>query len=93
MSFIAVSSPVSTGVHCTRSMRGAPVASITSRSRPSATPLASRHFGERRQEILVDRIALAVDPRLLVHLGGETAALLAGSVSSAKPLASSTPQA
>ena len=37
----SLSSPVSTGVHCTRSMRGAPVASITRRSKPSATPLAS----------------------------------------------------
>ena len=35
-----------------------------------------RHFGERRKEILVERVALAVDPRLLVHFGGEAAALL-----------------
>src|SRR5690606_22802128 len=30
-----------TGAHSTASIRGAPVASITSRSKPSATPLAS----------------------------------------------------
>ena len=74
-----VSTPVaSTGVHCTWSMWVAPVASITSRSRPSATPLAGGIARERGQKILVDRIALAVDALLLVHLGGEAAALLAG---------------
>ena len=64
------------GVQSTCSMRGAPVASITSRSKPSALPRACGMSGERGQEVLVDRIALAVEALLLGHLGLEAAALL-----------------
>ena len=62
----------------TSSTLGAPVASITSRSKPSATPLASGMIGKRGEEVLVDRIALAIDRLLLVHVGGEAPALLGG---------------
>ena len=65
-----------TGVHSTCSMCGAPVVSITSRSKPSAQPLAGGMLRERGQELLVDRIALAVHALLLGHLGLEAAALL-----------------
>ena len=44
-----------TGAHSTCSIVGAPVASITSRSKPSAMPLAGRHVGEGGQEVLVQR--------------------------------------
>ena len=57
-------------------MRDAPVASITSRSKPSAMPLAGGIAARRREEVLVERVALAIDPHLLVHLGLEAAALL-----------------
>ena len=65
-----------TGAHITCSIREAPVASITRRSKPSAMPLASGICGERGQKILVDRIAFAIDPHLLRHLDLEAAALL-----------------
>ena len=51
-----------------------------------------RHMGERGQEILVDGIAFAVDAGLSV-ICFEASRCSAGSVSSPKPLASSTPQA
>ena len=35
-----------------------------------------RHVGERPQKVLVDRITLAVDTVLLIHVGGEATALL-----------------
>ena len=47
-----MAAPVSgsaTGVHSTCSMRGAPVASITSRSKPSATPLAGGIVAQARR--------------------------------------------
>ena len=50
---------------------------MTSRSKPSAMPLARRHQRQRAQEILVQRIAFAIDALLLRHLGLEPAALLA----------------
>ena len=65
-----------TGVHSTCSMRGAPVASITSRSKPSAMPDAGGICRQRGEEILVDRIALAMHALLLGHLALEAAALL-----------------
>jgi hypothetical protein len=55
-------------------MRPAPVASITRRSKPSATP----QVPQRCQEILVDRIALAMDALFLGHLRFEAAALFVG---------------
>ena len=61
-----------TGVHSTCSMRGAPVASITSRSKPSAMPEAGGICAERGEKILVDRIALAVHALLLRHLGSRS---------------------
>ena len=67
----------SNGVHKTCSIWVAPVRSITNLSRPSATPLASRHPFERIEEILVDRVALAVNPLFFVHVGDEAPALLA----------------
>jgi hypothetical protein len=61
-------------------MRGAPVASITSRSNPIAihARLAGMHLRESGEQVLVDRVALAVDALLLVHLGLEAAALFGG---------------
>ena len=56
----------------------APLASITSRSKPSATPLAGGICGDRGEKILVERIALAVAPLLFVHRRVEAAALLGG---------------
>ncbi len=67
-----------TGVHITCSMRCAPVASITSRSKPSATPQAGGMARERGEKILVHRIALAVDALLLGHRRLEARALLGG---------------
>ena len=57
-------------------MRAAPVASITSRSKPSAHAARRRHLRQRGKKVLVDRIALAVHALLLRHLGLEAAALL-----------------
>ena len=71
----------------------APLASITSRSKPSATPLACGICGERRQKFLVQRIALAIAALLLVHLLLNRRRCSSASVNSPKPLASSTPQA
>ena len=78
MSFMASPRPRATGVHCTRSMRGAPVASITSRSKPSATPLAWRHCRRAPPENPRRAGSARRGSRcLLVHFGGEAAALLA----------------
>ena len=51
---------------------------MTSRSRPSAAPLAARHASERGEKILVDRIGLAVDALLFRHFLLESPALLGG---------------
>ena len=45
-----------------------------------------RHRGNGCEKILVERIALAIAPLLLVHVGGETAALLGGVGQFAKPV-------
>ncbi len=65
-----------TGVHSTCSIRSAPAASITSRSKPSAMPARLRHMRERVEKILVDRIGLAIDALARRHLRFEAAALL-----------------
>ncbi len=62
----------------TWSMRVAPAASITRRSKPSAQPEAGGIVRERCEEILVQRIALAVAGLASVHLRLEPAALLVG---------------
>ena len=49
------------GFHITCSMRVAPVASMTRRSKPSAMPQACGIVRQCGKEILIDRIALAVD--------------------------------
>ena len=54
---------------------GAPVASMTSRSKPSATPTGGRHMRQGSQKILVQRIALAIDMLLFRHLGFKACAL------------------
>ena len=45
----------------------APLASITSRSKPSATPLACGICADGIKKVLVERIAFAVAPLLFVH--------------------------
>ncbi len=83
-----------TGAQITSSIRGAPVASITSRSKPSAMPAAGGHQRQRRQKILVQRIALAIDPLpSRPSPASKRRRCSAGSVNSPKPFASSTPQA
>ena len=67
-----------TGVQITWSIRCAPVASITSRSKPSAMPLACGICAKRVEKILVDRIALAMDALLFRHRRLEARALLGG---------------
>ena len=49
---------------------------MTSRSKPKAMPACLWHRGEGCEEVLVERVALAIDPLLLVHLDLEAAALL-----------------
>ena len=51
---------------------------MTSRSKPSAAPLARRHVRERGEKILVDRIGLAVEMLFQRHVLLEAAALLVG---------------
>ena len=86
--------PRCTGVHITCSIWDAPVASITSRSKPSAIPLACGHDRESLQEILVDRIGLAIDPAAAPPFPPRNGCRWRpGSVNSPNPLASSTPQA
>ena len=65
-----------TGAHSTCSIVGAPVASITSRSKPSAMPLAGGIWASAARKSSSSGIALAVEPLLQVHLGLEAAALL-----------------
>ena len=76
MSFMACLRAGSTGVHCTWSMRGGAGGEHHQPVEAERDAARLRHRGERREEILVERIALAVDALLLVHLGGEAAALL-----------------
>ncbi len=66
------------GVQMTCSMRVAPDASMTRRSNPSAQPEAGGIARKRREEVLIQRVALAVALLSLVHLGLEPAALQGG---------------
>ena len=48
-------------------MRAAPVASITSRSKPERDAARRRHLRERVEKVAVDRILLAIAPLPLRH--------------------------
>jgi hypothetical protein len=61
-----------TGVHSTCSMRDAPVSQHHQPSKAERDAAGRRHLAERGEEILVDRIALAMHALLLGHLGSRS---------------------
>ena len=67
-----------TGVQSTCSIRGAPVASITSRSRPSAMPPPPASRPGRRGSPRRSARRVAIEALLLGHVADEAAALLGG---------------
>jgi hypothetical protein len=71
---IAIGHGQATGVHITSSIRGAPVASITTRSNPIAIPLAAGIMCQGRQEILIQRVVAPHRPGLFPPSPPRTAA-------------------
>ena len=70
--------PRCTGVQITCSMWDAPVASITSRSKPSAIPHAGGMIAKACKKSSSSRIGLAIDPQTFRHGRLKTAALKTG---------------